>query len=186
MASTGSSDAHDLDVVGCYFTEFDRPIDTMADFVAALRDRRGRPRHRPGPTWPAGRFDRERAIDAPERSDRRGISRTALAVGASLATILVIAGAGHRRETATAFCVSDAYSRRARSRSRDRRSREIPWHRHPKESGRPAAAARRRRSSSSSAGSSFPADMPLRLSSNFRMDIPSARRRTECSDRAST
>jgi len=48
MGSTGSSDAHDLDVVGCYFTEFDAPIDSMADFVAALRDRRGWPRHRPG------------------------------------------------------------------------------------------------------------------------------------------
>ncbi len=48
MGATGSSDAHDLNVVGCYFTEFDTPIVTMADFVAALRARRGRPRHRPG------------------------------------------------------------------------------------------------------------------------------------------
>jgi predicted metal-dependent phosphoesterase TrpH len=48
MAATGSSDAHELDVVGCYFTEFDRPIDSIADFVAALCDRRGRPGHRPG------------------------------------------------------------------------------------------------------------------------------------------
>jgi len=48
MASTGSSDAHDLDVVGCYFTEFTGPIDTLDDFVAALRDRRGRARHRQG------------------------------------------------------------------------------------------------------------------------------------------
>ena len=55
MGSTGSSDAHELDVVGCYFTEFDGPIDTMADFVAALRDRRGRPGTARGPTWPAGR-----------------------------------------------------------------------------------------------------------------------------------
>ena len=43
MASTGSSDAHELDVVGCYFTEFDVAIDSMADFVAALRNGRGRP-----------------------------------------------------------------------------------------------------------------------------------------------
>src|SRR5262249_28125391 len=35
MASTGSSDAHDLDVVGCYFTETDCPIDSITDFVAA-------------------------------------------------------------------------------------------------------------------------------------------------------
>jgi predicted metal-dependent phosphoesterase TrpH len=48
MGATGSSDAHDLDVVGCYFTEFDTRIATMADFVAALRAQRGRPRHRPG------------------------------------------------------------------------------------------------------------------------------------------
>jgi predicted metal-dependent phosphoesterase TrpH len=47
MGSTGSSDAHELDAVGCYFTEFDVPIDSMADFVAALRNRRGRPRHSP-------------------------------------------------------------------------------------------------------------------------------------------
>ncbi len=48
MAATGSSDAHDLEVVGCYFTEFDSAIRSMADFVAALKDRRGRPRHRAG------------------------------------------------------------------------------------------------------------------------------------------
>jgi predicted metal-dependent phosphoesterase TrpH len=48
MASTGSSDAHDLDVVGCYFTETDCPIDSITDFVAAIRGGRGRPRHRRG------------------------------------------------------------------------------------------------------------------------------------------
>jgi predicted metal-dependent phosphoesterase TrpH len=48
MGATGSSDGHDLDAVGCYFTEFDCPIDSMADFVAGLHARRGRPRHRPG------------------------------------------------------------------------------------------------------------------------------------------
>ncbi len=54
MASTGSSDAHDLTVVGCYFTEFDVSINTIADFVAALRNRRGRPRHRLGANLTSG------------------------------------------------------------------------------------------------------------------------------------
>jgi predicted metal-dependent phosphoesterase TrpH len=54
MACTGSSDAHELDVVGCYFTEFDVPIDSIADFVTALRNRRGRPRHRPGADLASG------------------------------------------------------------------------------------------------------------------------------------
>jgi predicted metal-dependent phosphoesterase TrpH len=48
MGATGSSDAHEISTLGCYFTEFDRDIDTMADFVAALRARAGRPRHREG------------------------------------------------------------------------------------------------------------------------------------------
>jgi predicted metal-dependent phosphoesterase TrpH len=48
MGATGSSDAHEIGTVGCYFTEFDRPIETIRDFVAALRSRRGRPRHRQG------------------------------------------------------------------------------------------------------------------------------------------
>ena len=48
MGATGSSDAHQLATLGCYFTEFDRPIDTLADFVAALRARACRPRHREG------------------------------------------------------------------------------------------------------------------------------------------
>jgi predicted metal-dependent phosphoesterase TrpH len=48
LATTGSSDAHELSVVGCYYTEFDQPIHSMDDFVAGLRHRRGRPRHRAG------------------------------------------------------------------------------------------------------------------------------------------
>ena len=48
MGATGSSDAHELHVLGCYFTEFDGPIVTIADFVTALLNRRGRPRHREG------------------------------------------------------------------------------------------------------------------------------------------
>jgi predicted metal-dependent phosphoesterase TrpH len=47
MAATGSSDAHELEILGCYYTEFDRPILSISDFVSALRSRRGRPRHRP-------------------------------------------------------------------------------------------------------------------------------------------
>ena len=43
-----------IDVVGCYFTEFDGPIDSIAEFVAALRNRRGRPRHRPGANLTSG------------------------------------------------------------------------------------------------------------------------------------
>jgi predicted metal-dependent phosphoesterase TrpH len=48
MGATGSSDAHELATIGCYFTEFDQPIETIADFVTALRSRTGRPRHRDG------------------------------------------------------------------------------------------------------------------------------------------
>lgn len=45
MGATGSSDGHAPDVVGCYFTEFDSPIASMAEFVAALRGRGYRPGH---------------------------------------------------------------------------------------------------------------------------------------------
>lgn len=45
MGATGSSDAHEIATVGCYFSEFDRPIETISDFVAALRGRAVRPRH---------------------------------------------------------------------------------------------------------------------------------------------
>lgn len=54
MGATGSSDGHALNDVGCYYTEFDEPIDTLADFVAAIRGRRGRPRHRAGATLTSG------------------------------------------------------------------------------------------------------------------------------------
>jgi predicted metal-dependent phosphoesterase TrpH len=57
MAATGSSDGHDPHVIGCYYTEFPGPIATMADFVAALRRRQGRPRHRPGAPQAAGPID---------------------------------------------------------------------------------------------------------------------------------
>lgn len=48
MPRTGSSDAHDVDTLGCYYSEVDGRIETMADFVAALRKGAMRPRHREG------------------------------------------------------------------------------------------------------------------------------------------
>jgi predicted metal-dependent phosphoesterase TrpH len=54
MGRTGSSDAHHVEHLGCYYTEFSAPIRSMADFVAALRGRRGRPRSRPGVTLSSG------------------------------------------------------------------------------------------------------------------------------------
>ena len=40
MGATGSSDAHEPEAIGCYYTEFPGPIATIADFVAALRRQR--------------------------------------------------------------------------------------------------------------------------------------------------
>jgi predicted metal-dependent phosphoesterase TrpH len=57
MAATGSSDAHEINVIGCYFTEFEGPIDSIAEFVSALRNRRGRPRFRPGANLTSGPVD---------------------------------------------------------------------------------------------------------------------------------
>ena len=57
MAATGSSDAHEVDVVGCYFSEFETPIHTIADFVAALRGGHVRPRHRAGARLTSGPTD---------------------------------------------------------------------------------------------------------------------------------
>jgi predicted metal-dependent phosphoesterase TrpH len=57
MGTTGSSDAHELEVVGCYCTEFKRRINSIADFVRALRNRRGRPRHRTGVALTSGPVD---------------------------------------------------------------------------------------------------------------------------------
>jgi predicted metal-dependent phosphoesterase TrpH len=54
MGATGSSDAHELSVVGCYYTEFDSPIDSIDDFVAGIKSRRGRPRHREGTLLTSG------------------------------------------------------------------------------------------------------------------------------------
>ncbi len=54
MGATGSSDAHWPDVVGCYYTEFPGEIATLADFVAALHARTGRPGHHPGSPQASG------------------------------------------------------------------------------------------------------------------------------------
>jgi len=47
MAATGSSDGHQLHAIGCYYTEFEAEIRSMADFVRAVKSRRYRPRHHP-------------------------------------------------------------------------------------------------------------------------------------------
>ncbi|MEW4567244.1 PHP-associated domain-containing protein [Tautonia sp. JC769] len=57
MGATGSSDAHDAMTVGCYFTEFPAPIRSMSEFVAALKGKLGRPRHRPGAVLLGGPVD---------------------------------------------------------------------------------------------------------------------------------
>ena len=57
MAATGSSDGHERDAIGCYYTEFVGEIVTMTDFVSALHARRGRPRHRPGAWQTSGPVD---------------------------------------------------------------------------------------------------------------------------------
>ncbi|MFO0952650.1 MAG: PHP-associated domain-containing protein, partial [Isosphaeraceae bacterium] len=45
VGATGSSDAHEVEVVGCYMTEFADPVETLADFVRGLKRRQVRPRH---------------------------------------------------------------------------------------------------------------------------------------------
>lgn len=57
LGATGSSDAHDTMTVGCYFTEFPVPIRSMREFVAALKAKAGRPRHRPGAVLLGGPID---------------------------------------------------------------------------------------------------------------------------------
>jgi len=54
MGATGSSDAHELSVVGCYYTEFAGPILSLDDFVAGIKSRRIRPGHRDGATLTSG------------------------------------------------------------------------------------------------------------------------------------
>jgi predicted metal-dependent phosphoesterase TrpH len=57
MGATGSSDGHEPDAIGCYYTEFPGTIETLADFVTALRQRTGRPRHRAGAWQTSGPVD---------------------------------------------------------------------------------------------------------------------------------
>jgi predicted metal-dependent phosphoesterase TrpH len=57
MGATGSSDGHEPEIVGCYYTEFPGTISTLAEFVVALHARTGRPRHRPGAPRACGPVD---------------------------------------------------------------------------------------------------------------------------------
>jgi predicted metal-dependent phosphoesterase TrpH len=57
MAASGSSDAHDASTLGCYFSEFERPIRTIGEFAAAVRDGAMRPRHRAGARLTRGPVD---------------------------------------------------------------------------------------------------------------------------------
>ncbi len=57
MGATGSSDGHEPDAVGCYYTEFPVEVRTIHDFVQALRHQSGRPRHRAG-AWQTERAGR--------------------------------------------------------------------------------------------------------------------------------
>jgi predicted metal-dependent phosphoesterase TrpH len=57
MGATGSSDGHELSVIGCYHTELPGTIATLADFVAGLRGRRSSPRHLPGLPLTSGPVD---------------------------------------------------------------------------------------------------------------------------------
>ncbi len=57
MGTTGSSDAHEIDVLGCYFSEFPNRIESISDFVAALRARQGRPGNRVGVHLSSGPVD---------------------------------------------------------------------------------------------------------------------------------
>jgi predicted metal-dependent phosphoesterase TrpH len=54
MGATGSSDAHEISTLGCYFTDFEGRIETIADFAAAIRSRDYRPRHRHGAKLASG------------------------------------------------------------------------------------------------------------------------------------
>jgi predicted metal-dependent phosphoesterase TrpH len=54
MGATGSSDGHDPETVGCYYSELPGEIATLAEFVAALRRGATRPRHRAGATLTSG------------------------------------------------------------------------------------------------------------------------------------
>lgn len=48
LGASGSSDGHEVEVIGCYFSIFPKPIKSMDDFVDALRTRSGIPGYRVG------------------------------------------------------------------------------------------------------------------------------------------
>ncbi|ADV61421.1 PHP domain protein [Isosphaera pallida ATCC 43644] len=50
LGCTGSSDAHHVNELGCYYSELDGTIQDMAGFVQALKQRRLKPRHHPAPS----------------------------------------------------------------------------------------------------------------------------------------
>lgn len=54
MGASGSSDAHELATLGCYFSEIEGPVDTIAEFVAAVRRGKLRPGHRSGARLTSG------------------------------------------------------------------------------------------------------------------------------------
>jgi predicted metal-dependent phosphoesterase TrpH len=57
MGATGSSDGHETETIGCYYSEFPGRIATMADFVAALHAKSARPRHNPEAWLASGPVD---------------------------------------------------------------------------------------------------------------------------------
>ncbi len=48
LGTTGSSDGHDIEIIGCYHTGFRQPISSMAEFVSAIKARLGKPCQLPG------------------------------------------------------------------------------------------------------------------------------------------
>ncbi len=57
LGRTGSSDAHVLETLGCYYTEYPEPINDIRDLINALRRRAYRPRHRRGAALASGPVD---------------------------------------------------------------------------------------------------------------------------------
>ncbi len=66
--TTGSSDAHHSEVVGCYFTEFPQRIENLSQFVSALRSGTAQPGHRPGAILTSGPVHRAPARRAAARA----------------------------------------------------------------------------------------------------------------------
>jgi predicted metal-dependent phosphoesterase TrpH len=57
LAGTGSSDSHETQTLGCYHSVLDRPISSMADFVAAIKSGAIRARHHDAVTLASGPVD---------------------------------------------------------------------------------------------------------------------------------